>query len=45
MCSGMVTEAGRNASVGDENTVYIGNKPTMNYVLAVVTQFNNGCRK
>jgi archaea-specific DNA-binding protein len=25
-----------------ENIVYIGRKPTMNYVLAVVTQFNNG---
>jgi len=25
-----------------ENTVYIGKKPTMNYVLAVVTQFNSG---
>jgi DNA-binding protein len=25
-----------------ENIVYIGKKPTMNYVLAVVTQFNNG---
>lgn len=23
-------------------TVYIGKKPTMNYVLAVVTQFNSG---
>jgi DNA-binding protein len=28
--------------VAEENTVFIGNKPTMNYVLAVVTQFNNG---
>ena len=26
----------------DENTVYVGKKPTMNYVLAVVTQFNSG---
>lgn len=25
-----------------ENVVYIGKKPTMNYVLAVVTQFNSG---
>ncbi len=25
-----------------DNTVFIGKKPTMNYVLAVVTQFNNG---
>ncbi|QRF74213.1 Af1 [Candidatus Micrarchaeum sp.] len=27
---------------GRENVVYIGKKPTMNYVLAVVTQFNSG---
>jgi len=26
----------------DENTVYVGKKPAMNYVLAVVTQFNRG---
>ena len=26
----------------EENTVFIGRKPTMNYVLAVVTQFNSG---
>ena len=25
-----------------ENRVFVGNKPVMNYVLAVVTQFNNG---
>ena len=25
-----------------ENTVFVGTKPVMNYVLAVVTQFNNG---
>lgn len=25
-----------------ENVIYIGKKPTMNYVLAVVTQFNSG---
>ncbi len=28
----------------DENVVYVGKKPTMNYVLAVVTQFNNGAK-
>ncbi|MFQ6127357.1 MAG: DNA-binding protein Alba [Thermoplasmata archaeon] len=28
--------------MAEENTVYIGRKPTMNYVLAVVTQFNSG---
>lgn len=26
----------------EENVVYIGNKPVMNYVLAVVTQMNGG---
>ncbi len=31
--------------VKPENIVYIGKKPTMNYVLAVVTQFNNGQRE
>ena len=25
----------------DESTVFVGSKPVMNYVLAVVTQFNN----
>jgi DNA-binding protein len=29
--------------MGEENTVYIGKKATMNYVLAVVSQINNGC--
>lgn len=28
--------------MSEENIVYIGNKPVMNYVLAVVTQINNG---
>ena len=28
--------------MSEENTVFIGKKPTMNYVLAVVTQFNSG---
>ncbi len=31
-----------NAEAKPENVVYIGKKPTMNYVLAVVTQFNKG---
>ena len=26
----------------ENNTIFIGSKPVMNYVLAVVTQFNNG---
>ena len=29
-------------SKSDENVVYVGHKPSMNYVLAVVTQFNAG---
>lgn len=28
--------------MAEPNTVYIGKKPTMNYVLAIVTQFNSG---
>jgi len=32
--------------IKDENTIFIGNKPSMQYVIAVVTQFNsNGCNK
>ncbi len=29
----------------DDNIIYVGNKPVMNYVLAVVTQFNNGANE
>ena len=28
--------------MAEENILYIGNKPVMNYVLAVVTQMNSG---
>jgi DNA-binding protein len=28
--------------ISEKNIVYIGNKPLMNYVLAVVTQMNSG---
>ncbi len=35
------TEKVENTEKG-ENIVYVGKKPTMNYVLAVVTQFNGG---
>ncbi|MEM2933457.1 MAG: DNA-binding protein Alba [Methanocellales archaeon] len=31
--------------MAEDNVVYIGNKPVMNYVLAVVTQFNNGANE
>jgi DNA-binding protein len=27
--------------MAEDNTIFIGRKPTMNYVLAVVTQFNS----
>ncbi|MGI0134407.1 MAG: DNA-binding protein Alba [Candidatus Micrarchaeaceae archaeon] len=36
------SEGGERYSGKAENVVYIGKKPTMNYVLAVVTQFNSG---
>jgi len=29
--------------MAEENTIFIGKKATMNYVLAVVSQFNGGC--
>jgi len=38
--SGRPIHGGINTS--EENTVFIGKKPTMNYVLAVVTLFNSG---
>ncbi len=44
----MTNEEIRMSETGEErmeNIVYIGRKPTMNYVLAVVTQFNNGMRE
>lgn len=28
--------------MAEENVIFVGNKPIMNYVLAAVTQFNNG---
>ncbi len=37
-----MAENTQNPDKASENIVYIGKKPTMNYVLAVVTQFNNG---
>ncbi len=32
-------------SMREENIIYVGKKPAMNYVLAVVTQFNNGMKE
>jgi DNA-binding protein len=37
------TEAGTAKKIRtDENVIYVGKKPPMSYVLAVVTQFNTG---
>jgi len=35
-----MTEETTGKSRRDENVIYVGNKPPMSYVLAVVTQFN-----
>jgi len=32
-------------NIQEDNTVFVGNKPVMNYVLAVVTQFSNGAQE
>ncbi|MFH8080803.1 MAG: DNA-binding protein Alba [Candidatus Aenigmatarchaeota archaeon] len=34
-----------NASKSEENVVYIGKKPAMSYVLAVMTQFTAGAKE
>ena len=34
--------AEKNVVDESENTIFVGNKPPMSYVLAVVTQFNGG---
>ena len=31
--------------MAEENVIFVGKKPTMNYVLAVVTQFNNNTNR
>lgn len=41
----MRTRPGEGASMVEAGVVYIGKKPTMNYVLAVVTYFNGGSRE
>jgi len=41
----MRTCPGEGASMVEAGVVYIGKKPTMNYVLAVVTHFNGGSRE
>ncbi|MEM0086946.1 MAG: DNA-binding protein Alba [Candidatus Micrarchaeaceae archaeon] len=42
--SDKIENAEGNAEHIPENVVYVGKKSAMNYVLAVVTQFNNGAR-
>lgn len=37
-----VKVAGKSSKGSRDGVVFIGNKPPMNYVLAVVTQFHNG---
>jgi DNA-binding protein len=32
-------------SRADDNTVFVGQKPTMSYVLAVITQFSQGAKE
>ena len=29
----------------EDNVIFVGNKPVMNYVLAAVTQFNDGAKE
>jgi len=41
----MMTEKSTKKIKTDENAIYIGNKPPMSYVLAVVTQFNKNGSK
>jgi len=38
----MAEKTSKKSKPTDENTIFVGNKPPMSYVLAVVTQFNNG---
>ena len=38
----MTEKTSKKSKITDENTIFVGNKPPMSYVLAVVTQFNNG---
>ncbi len=38
----MAEKAEKKAEKADDNVIYIGKKPVMNYVLAVTTQFGNG---
>jgi DNA-binding protein len=37
----MAEKTSKKSKTTDENTIFVGNKPPMSYVLAVVTQFSN----
>ena len=37
--------AAEEKTAGEENTIFVGNKAPMSYVLAVVTQFNSGSKE
>ena len=37
----MTEKTSKKSKTTDKNTIFVGNKPPMSYVLAVVTQFNN----
>ncbi|HEC81606.1 MAG TPA: DNA-binding protein Alba [Thermoplasmatales archaeon] len=37
--------AAEEKTTGEENTIFVGNKAPMSYVLAVVTQFNSGSKE
>ncbi len=39
----MAEVQGQKQSKTKDNTVFVGKKPTMSYVLAVMTQFSDGC--
>ena len=40
----MTAEPTPSAPKTEDNVIFVGNKPVMNYVLAAVTQFNEGAK-
>ena len=43
--AGMEQETTQTTAKASDNTIFVGNKPVMNYVLAAVTQFNEGAKE
>ncbi|MCK4532053.1 MAG: DNA-binding protein Alba [Candidatus Aenigmarchaeota archaeon] len=39
------TESGKTRIKADDNVIFVGKKPTMSYVLAVITQFSEGTKE